>query len=138
MVRYYAMKGTMFEQSPRIKLSLITEMDQQLNHLRLIPDHYYSDAEVSDDYERVYKNNIITISGENKKRINNFEVQRAEEENKATYYITFYNKEEMEKGEMKPILIPESDLTITVSNLSYLKPLTNPVDIKYKNIMIMN
>ncbi|MGM0803562.1 MAG: hypothetical protein ACQET8_02395 [Bacillota bacterium] len=129
---------TMFEQSPRIKLSLITEMDQQLNHLRLIPDHYYSDAEVSDDYERVYKNNIITISGENKKRINNFEVQRAEEENKATYYITFYNKEEMEKGEMKPILIPESDLTITVSNLSYLKPLTNPVDIKYKNIMIMN
>lgn len=136
IVRYEGM--TMFEGSPRIKLSIIADSSQLLHHLSLIPDHFYSDAEVPDDYERVYKNNVISISDDKKTRINNFEVHSSEEKNKATYYITFYNKEEMENGEMKPILIPESDLTITVSNLSYLKPLNNPVDIKYKNIMIMN
>ncbi|MBN3555377.1 hypothetical protein JYA63_13930 [Fictibacillus nanhaiensis] len=136
VIRYEGI--ALFEESSRIKLSLTTDTDQQLNHLRLIPDHYYSDAEVSDDYERVYKNNIISISDEKKMRINNFELLSSEEENKSTYYITFYNKEEMGNGEMKPILIPESDLTITLSNLSYLKPLKNPVDIPFKNIMIMN
>jgi hypothetical protein len=136
IIRYEGM--IVMEGSPRIKLSIITDSSQHLHHLRLIPDHYYSDAEVSDDYERVYKNNTISISDEKKTRMDNFDVHSSEEENKATYYITFYNKEEMESGEMKPILIPERDLTITVSNLSYLKPLTNPVDVKYKNIMIMN
>lgn len=136
IIRYEGM--TMFEGSPRIKLSIITDSNQQLNLLGLDPEHYYNDKAVPDDYERVYKNNIISISDEKKTRINNFEVHSSEEENKATYYITFYNKEEMEKGEMKPILIPQSDLTITLSNLSYIKPLKKPVDIKYKNIKIMN
>ncbi len=136
IIRYEGM--TMFEGSPRIKLSIFTDSSQHLHHLRLIPDHYYSDAEVSDDYERVYKNNIISISDENKTRMDNFEVHSSENEKKATYYITFYNKKEMENGEMKPIMIPESELTLTLSNLSYLKPLKNPVDIIYKNIMIMN
>ncbi|ANC77009.1 hypothetical protein ABE65_009415 [Fictibacillus phosphorivorans] len=129
---------TLFEESPRIKLSLTTDTDQQLNHLRLIPDHYYNDTEVTDDYKRVYKNNIISISDEKKTRIKNFELHHSEEENKSTYHITFYNKEEIENGEMRPILIPESDLTITLSNLSYLMPLKNPVDIPFKNIMILN
>ncbi len=124
---------TMFDGSPRIMLSVLSASHSS-NDRGFIPESYASAESIPEEYIRHYKNNLISIENEKKEKMKNFEIHSSETENKKSYFITFYNEEDMINGEMNPIMIPQQDLIITLSNLTYEKPLPKPVTINFKNI----
>ncbi|MFG6495205.1 hypothetical protein P8610_07600 [Fictibacillus sp. UD] len=123
---------TLFEGIPRIMLS-VTTASKHSDDRGFIPERYYNGDKVPEEYVRQFKNNLISIEDEMKAKIINFDIHRSYTEDKRTYYITFLHEEDIKNGEWNPIMIPQQDLTLTLSNLTYEKPLSKPVTIKYKN-----
>lgn len=123
---------TMFEGIPRIMLS-VTTASKHSDDRGFIPENYYNGDEVPEEYVRLYKNNLISIEDEKNEKIKNFEIHSSESETKKTYYITFYNEEDNKNGEWNPIMIPQKDLTLTITDPTFEKPLPKPVTIHFKN-----
>ncbi|KZE66029.1 hypothetical protein AWM68_06520 [Fictibacillus phosphorivorans] len=124
---------TLFEGIPRIIFSVKAASNKSSDERGFIPESYFNGDEVQEEYVRHYKNNLISIEGEKKEKIRNFDIHSSESDDKKMYYITFLNEEDLKNGEWNPIMIPQQELTINISNLTYEKPLPKPVTINYKN-----
>ncbi|MBY6035908.1 hypothetical protein KUV80_04565 [Fictibacillus nanhaiensis] len=122
---------SLFNGGPSVKISMLITNDETRDSVRLTPENYYSNDSIPEEYSRSYKKNLVSVTNEKKDKLKNFDILTDYSETKITYYITFYNPEELNIGEGKPISIPNENLTISLSDLVYSTPLSSPVTISY-------
>jgi hypothetical protein len=122
---------TKFNGGATIKISIIPNSNLDRNNFNLFAESYYGSNTIPEEYERSYKRNLITITNDMKEKFGNFDILNEASDSKLIYYITFY-KEDINDGPRNLIPIPEENLTITISDLLYSKPLSSSVTFKYK------
>jgi hypothetical protein len=122
---------TKYNERPTIKISIKTSNHNDRNFIRLIPESYYGNEKIPEEYVRSFQKNLLTITNEKNEKLGNFDMFIDETNSKSTFYINFY-KEEINEGATNNIPIPEENLTFTISDLAYSEPLSSPVIIKYK------
>ncbi|MFD1357737.1 hypothetical protein ACFQ4X_07445 [Fictibacillus halophilus] len=118
-----------FNGEPAIQFSVLSESIS--NRLRLNPESIYGRNEIPEEYNRLFHQNLLTITNESNEQFSNYEMHMDETETKTTYYINFF-KEDRNGSTRNYVPIPEERLTITLSDLVYSKPLPTEVTIKYK------
>ncbi|GGB55090.1 hypothetical protein [Fictibacillus barbaricus] len=120
----------MFDGSPKFSFTIKRMNDELLSGHHLTPERYTEN--VPEEHARSHKKNIISVTNAKKEELTNFEIFSEDSSDESTYYIAFYNQEDLERGEMNPVIIPEENLTVSLTDLTYSKPLPDPVTIQYE------
>lgn len=117
---------TLYNGRPAIEISMLhsENMNNHLINLNTVRDY----ESIPEEFERIFKINLISISNEREKDLQNFHFYGEESTDKTSYFISFFEGDNDQAIQN----IPEEDLTITISNLIYSKPLPSPVTIPYE------
>jgi hypothetical protein len=121
----------LYNGKPSIQISAMKNKKVNYSIDGLLPDSYFAENGVKEEYERSYKKNILHVFNSNNKAMKNFDLFNTEDDLKTQYFISFF-KEDINDGALNTINIPEEPLTISITDLVYSKPLHNPVTITYK------
>jgi hypothetical protein len=121
---------TYFNRAPSIIIGMLKQTETDEDLLQLRPDWNYEASRFPEEYMRLYKRNLVSLTDDQKNRLTNFQVFSESNSKRYTHYITIY--EESKDGLTNPAKLPEKNLTVTLSDLIYTEPLAEPVTITYE------